>query len=268
MRKILLILAAVTFGLLAAGGLSVLTAYRASQTVPKFYREAISQDTVVQKKASDECLEQVAALASDVQKTGRWQAIFTAEQINGWLAVDLIENYPDVLESYVRDPRAEISPRRATLACRYNSDEISTVLSLTFDVYLSAPNVVAVRISNARAGSLPVPLSQVLDAISEAARTVNLPLEWRQSGGDPVAMITIPPPRDQTDRVLELDTIELRQGEVYLAGHTGRVEDQPEGSSEDPKRSAPATAKSDTREEGEGVQPRWVRSDVKVTPPR
>ena len=256
MRKRYLILGLLLAVCIVAGG-AVWSAYRASQQVPAFYREAIAQQPTVQKKASDELLQHAAALASDVRKPGRWQAVFSAEQINGWLAIDLVENYPELLETEIRDPRAEISPRRATLACRYTSPELSTVLSLTFDVYLSAPNVVAVRIRTARAGVLPVPLSEVLDGISSAAETVGLPLEWRQTGGDPVAMITIPPPRDQHDRFLELDTIELRDGEVYLAGHTTRHRTS-DDSDDEPAPSSLPTAQAEAP-----ALPRWVRSDLK-----
>src|SRR5205085_5179217 len=117
-----------------------------------------------------------ANLANDVRKRGQWQATFTAEQINGWLAVDLVKNYPEVLDSDVKDPRVAIAPRQATVAAKYTSAEQQAVLSINFDVYLSDPNVIAVRILSARAGLLPVPLSRVLEAISELAIDADLPL--------------------------------------------------------------------------------------------
>lgn len=247
--------------MLASGaGVAVWSAFRATQQVPDFYREAIAQKPVVQKKASDEMLQSAAALVSDVRKPGHWQAVFSAEQINGWLAVDLLENYPEFLETELRDPRAEISDHSATLACRYTSPELSAVLSITFDVYLSSPNVVAVRLRRARAGALPVPLKEVLEGVSNAAMTVGLPLEWRQIDGDPVAMITIPPPHDQNDRILELETIELRNGELYLAGNTTKQR-KTNRSAEEPVDASPSTVQN---EESDGPsRPRWVRSDLK-----
>ncbi len=79
-----------------------------------------------------------------------------------------------------------------TLACGYKRGDSTTVVSISLDLYLSAPNVAALRVRSVRAGSLPVPLSSVLEAISAAARNFDLELQWRQSHGDPVALIKLP----------------------------------------------------------------------------
>ncbi len=222
MRRLLAILSVVFVAVATAGGLSALWAYRATQQVPQFYQVAVAIEPEVQKQASDECLEQAAALAGDVRKFGHWEAEFTAEQINGWLAVDLKENFPDLLPPEIQDPRVQIGAHEATLACRYQPDQVASVLSLTFDVYPYAPNVIAVRIVRARAGALPLPLNQVLEAITDAFQSLNVQLQWRQADGDPVALITIPPPRDKHDRPLELESLELRDGFIYVAGETLR----------------------------------------------
>jgi hypothetical protein len=240
-------------------GLSLFVAFDALRQVPSFYREAVDCDEVEQKKASNACLQQAAALASDLGKRGAWQSLFTAEQINGWLAVDLVKNYPELLESAVRDPRVAIRENEATIACRYQSGRAPGVYSLTFDVYLSAPNVIAVRIFKARLGVLPVPLGEVLEAISDAARRIDLPLEWRQNEGDPVALITIPARRDSQDRALELDTIQLREGEIVFAGHSADLTPKSPPSPK-PAEINDATAQSEPES---AAEPRLGKSDSK-----
>lgn len=219
-RKKLRIAAVVIGCLVLLTAISGLSLYYASQEVPAFYEQALKQDQKIQQRASDQMLRGATALASDLQKRGTWQAAFTAEQINGWLAVDLKKNHPNLLPPGVSDPRIEIRERSATVACRYQANKLSNVFSLTFDVYLSAPDIVALEIRSAHAGKLPVPLGQVLDGITKSAQNMDLPLEWRQHNGNPVALLTIAAARDVTDRAIAIDKIELRQGELFLAGHT------------------------------------------------
>ena len=158
-------------------GLTLFVANDARLQVPSFYREAVDCDDAEQAKASDACLQQAAALANDLGKRGDWQSLFTAEQINGWLAVDLVKHYPELLDSDVRNPRWRDPRKRSDgIACRCDSGKTAGVYSLTFDVYLSGPNVIAVRILKARLGLLPVPLGQVLEAFSTAAQRIDLPL--------------------------------------------------------------------------------------------
>ena len=196
--------------------------YRASQKVPEWYEAKLEADPVRQVEASDEMLQQATALVSDVKKEGQWQAVFTAEQINGWLAVDLVKNHRDLLPPRVSDPRVQIEPGEMTIACRFQQEDLTGVLSLTVDAYMAEPNVVALRVRKARAGLVPLPLEKVLDQISQAASQADLQIQWRQTDGDPVALISLPPTRDEENRLVQVETIRLGEGEVYLGGSTER----------------------------------------------
>jgi len=207
--------------LLIAGGLVLL--HRASQQVPSFYRKAMAVAPNVQRECSDEMLRQTTALAGNVQKQGRWQARFTAQQINGWLAVDLVENHPKALPQTVRDPRVAISRDRVTLACRFRRSGFDSVLSLTIEPCLPEPNVLALRICNARAGWLPVPLGSVLDHISKAATKANVQIRWRQVHGDPVVFISIPPARDRRDKVIRVEDLRADEKGLFVSGSTESV---------------------------------------------
>jgi hypothetical protein len=213
--------------LLIAAGLGGL--YWALKQQPNFYRRAIQVDPSLQKKASDQMLQRAAALRSDLEKEGRWQALFTAQQINGWLAVDLVENYPDVLPGSFQDPRVQIQPDRMTLACRLKRGTLDGVVTLTVEPYLVEPNVLALRIRGARAGLVPMPLAEILDAVSEAAGQMDLHLRWRRADGDPVALISFSPLRTQDGEFVQIETLQLSEGEIYLAGTTRpRPADGPE----------------------------------------
>ena len=139
MRKRLRIAALIGCGLLLVIALGLGGLYWALKHEPEFYRDAVRLDRSRQKQASDQMLQRAAALRSDVEKEGRWKALFTAEQINGWLAVDLPENFPDALPESFRDPRVEIRPDRMTLACRLKQGGTTTVVTLTVEPYLPEP---------------------------------------------------------------------------------------------------------------------------------
>lgn len=216
-KRILLMVAVALIALLV---LAIVGIYLAVRHEPAFYRGAMETKPDVLEKGSDRMLKQLGALQSAMNRSGRWQAEITADEINGWLAVDLCKNHPNTVPPTVRDPRAVITATEMILACRFDNGSIDTVLSLAFQPYVPEPNVVAFRIVRGRAGALPVPLKSVLDGISKAASDMQLRLRWAQDGSDPIALISLPD--DDADRVVHIESIELREGVVRISGVTER----------------------------------------------
>jgi hypothetical protein len=194
----------------------------ATRHVPDFYRQALVPDVARDRQASDELLESATAIANSANRPGPWYVSVTEEQINGWLAVDLVQNHADLLPPNLVDPRVRIEAGRARIACGYRCPGLSTVISVTFDLYLAEPHVVALRIHAARAGSLPVPIKPIVDGVAQMAERLNLRVDWRQAHGDPVALITLPPAHGE-GAVYRLDALHLREREIYLAGRTDTV---------------------------------------------
>jgi hypothetical protein len=207
-------------GLVALGTAFFLGTYRAYRYVPDFYEQALTKKPESQREASQELSSRVTMLYSDTQQTGDWKALFTQEQINGWLAVDLVEKHGELLPPTIHDPRVEITPETLTLALRIEDESINAVFSLTVEIYLAESNVVAFRLRKARAGALPVPMGEVLTHLKTAAEHLNLPLRWTQVEDDPVALLTIEPQKDADDNVLYLDALELHDQEIFFSGRT------------------------------------------------
>jgi hypothetical protein len=203
--------------LLVAGGAWLLLALR---HVPRFYEEAGKVEPVKRQKGSDELLRRSATLHNDVIKPGQWQALFTADQINGWLAVDLVQNHPKLLPPELHDPRVAIEPHRLRIGCLYDG-EVSTVASIEAEVTLQEPNVIAVRIRRARAGAVPLPLDKFMPRVVRAVQSAGFPVELRQIEADPVLIIRVTPPADSRSHLTPvLESLELRDNEIYVAGES------------------------------------------------
>jgi hypothetical protein len=215
---------------LVVGGIAGLTLVGlrfALHRVPDFYAQAIAIPAAEQEAAGETLERNVLALHNEVRDSGRWSAVFTDEQINGWLAADLPEKFPQVLPPEICDPRVAFVPGQMQIACRYAGDAINSIVSLTLEVRLAdEPNTLAVRICGARAGLVPLPLKQLLDRVTESVRNGDLLVRWVQSAGDPVALITLSASDPQGEEAhLVLEQIEIRAGEVHLAGRTVAPDD-------------------------------------------
>lgn len=199
---------------------------QAVREVPAFYQQALAAPTARQEDASQELLAAATALANNVRRAGSWQAIFTAEQINGWLAVDLPENHRDLLPPGVSEPRVQLRPGAATIYCWYREKHVETVVSIDLSVYVHEPNVVAIRLNSVRAGAVRIPMVKVIEGVSKAARDARWELRWLQTEGDPVALLTLPTSVDDEQVKYSLTSLELREGELFLSGTTS-YEGQP-----------------------------------------
>jgi hypothetical protein len=218
-----IIIAAVTVGsLLLIALIALWLAYRATQQPVAWYDEVVYIEPVQAESAGDELERHALALVSGVKRPNdRWSAIFTQEQVNGWLAADLANKYPDSLPDGVSEPRVAIDEGGARFACRYDSPQITTVFNVETDVYLTDErNVLAVRVRRARAGALPLPLKRILDEATSAAQQRGIPIRWVEQQGDPVALVTVPSQIADVPGHIQVDMLLLRQGEVYVAGRT------------------------------------------------
>jgi len=196
--------------------------YRSLQQVPEFYSQALAQPAPEPAKAAYKFEQQVLELRNDVHREGDWQATFTAEEINGWLASDLPVKFPRALPSNVSDPRVAITPEMIQIACKYSDARFNSVVSIGAQPKMTAdPNVIAIRIKQVRAGALPVPLANFLEQISAHTAKAGVPLRWGEENGDPVAYITLPMNQPEFQgKTLRVEVVELKEGALVVSGKT------------------------------------------------
>ena len=190
-------------------------AYYATRQVRPFYEQALRIEPEALERGGRELESRATALYTDARQVGRWQALFTAEQINGWLATQLVENADVQLPSNIRDPRVAIARDVLTLGFRTTSGGVETVISVDAAVSLTEESAVAVRLIAVRAGALPLPVLQLADELAEACKKLKLPVRWTRQDGKPVAIVEI-----RASEPVYVDDIQLDDGQLYVAGHT------------------------------------------------
>jgi hypothetical protein len=204
---------------LALLGVIIGSAYYAAQQVRPFYRQALAIEPEVLERGSRELESRATALYSKARQHGQWRASFTAEQINGWLATQLAANQDRELPN-IRDPRVAITKDAFTLGFRTTSGGVDTVVTVDASVFLTEEGSVAIRLMSVRAGALPLPVMRLADELAEACQKLTLPVRWTQESGAPVALVeTHGDPSSEKSRFF-IDTIELGESELYVAGHT------------------------------------------------
>lgn len=199
--------------------LGLLGVWYAIKQQPAWYVDEVQKEanSPENREAGKEMEQGIAHVISGFEKSGRWEAVFTEEQINGYLAATLAEKHPDLLPPELKDPRVKIESDGLTVAARLE-DPVETVVSLKIDLFLVHPNTIAIRVRQIRVGSLPWSLERLTEEISTIAQKNRISLHWTQSEQDPVAMITIVPKNGK--KVTEITACQLEEGKLYLSGTT------------------------------------------------
>lgn len=219
--KRLAIVTLVVGGAMALGVIGAVVYFRTAlaRAVP-FYVEALASDPAEMERASRELESRLAAVYSEAQKTGRWHATFTAEQINSWLAVELPNSFPDLLSQDFRDPRVAISAEGVSLGFQTKVAGVETVIAVVTDMFVDEHGLLAIQLRSVQAGSLPLPTKDIVDRTQRAIKRSRLPCHWSQSTGDPVLLVNVSELVSGEHQQRELETVELHDGEIYLAGYT------------------------------------------------
>src|SRR5262245_39198763 len=116
-HRLLLLAVAAAPGLLIVAAACV---YWAAQRAPSFYRQALAASVADSSEQGDRFERAALALHNAAQHAGRWEASLSADEINGWLAIDLPSKLPELLPRGVSDPRVAIEGDIFHIAVRYS----------------------------------------------------------------------------------------------------------------------------------------------------
>ncbi len=185
---------------------------------PDFYRALSRLSAERRKEGARKFVAQSLQLRNDIINENHWEALFSDQEVNAWLAEDLVVHFADQLPPGVSEPRVVFEPDRAILAFRLEDGPIRSVIWVVARVRVTEPNVLALTIEKIRAGVMPVPADQVLERIAQHARSRGLDVEWDKESELPVALIRYTPHLSRRDIVLE--HFQIFEGHVRLTGRS------------------------------------------------
>lgn len=205
---------------LALTAAAVVWAYWASQAVPEFYQSALqASPSVVNPGGRHEFNRSLQALRSELSHGEAWALELTDAQVNAWLASDLPRQFPGLLPPAFEAPRLAFRPDAIYLGCRVNVGQLHAVVSLKLIPQLSQQaNTLVVRVAGVKAGSLPMPLDQILAHVTTTARNAGIEITWNTTSGDPVATIELPVQRPELRHGVLVQTLTLVDGGFRVAG--------------------------------------------------
>ena len=214
---------AVTALIVGAGVAFLYWVIRSTQIEPEFYAAALSIDAASAADDGDEFEREMLDMHNQVRESKTWSATFTESQINGWMASDLPEKFPDSLPNHVVQPRVAISPGELKLAFRVETGPYKGVITAIGHVFLTQKqNQIAVRIKSVRSGVVPIAIEAFANQLSNNLSKRDIAVTWSEQDGDPVANILIPAniQSNSRQRSMFIDSIEQLDGKIRIAGRT------------------------------------------------
>jgi hypothetical protein len=163
-------------------------------------------------------------LRNDIANEPRWQASFTADEVNAWLAEDLMKFFADLVPPGVRDPRVAFEPDRLTLAFQLDQGPFRSIISVVARIDVPESNEIAIAIEKIRAGVLPVSPEQLVQQLGNHALSRGVDLRWEHDGPELVARIRYRANVHRRD--ISLEHVILSDGRVILEGRSDSTTSQ------------------------------------------
>ncbi len=205
--------------------IAVWYAVNTAQKVPDFYAQVLDVEPHYLEHGGDEFERNIALLNNAFRRTYPWKITFTQEQINGWLASDMPEKFPNLIPPEISDPRIVFTENEAKLAFKFSKQGITGIVVATADVFCTQkPNEIAVKLKQVKSGVVSLPIGPWLEKLTERFQIAGVDMIWSEENGEPVALITIPDEvaRNGLHRYVIVEAIDLRPGRLVIAGSSVR----------------------------------------------
>ncbi len=194
-----------------------------SKQVPEFYTRARHQSQANAEIARNQLEHDVEQVLKQTQKGRFWKTSFSEEEINAWLQSELPERFKRLFAHGVAEPAIALENGQLFAAARYTSSRWDTVVSCRLSVEMTEePNMLAIALSDLKAGALPLPLEPFIRRISNEAASGDLDIRWDFTQDGPIALVTIPQEEPRfVIKPLVIESVNLVAGQLQLAGRVG-----------------------------------------------
>jgi hypothetical protein len=201
-------------GLLAVAG--VLVVLVLLNWTPQFYEQAALSPGEDRELESKQFLNRAGQLANDVRTQEQWEAVFSEDQINAWLAEEFAElaaRYASVESAGLEAPRVSLGSGEVLIGITRRGRWLAFVVWARAQIWMAEPGKVAVRVRDLRVGALPFPISRIRELAETIAQRSRATIEWRQVEGDPVALVNL----DMHDALSNLRRIDVGDGRFLVS---------------------------------------------------
>jgi hypothetical protein len=188
---------------------------------PSYYRAVIRLSREQRAGRAKKFVAQSLQLRNDICNEPTWEAIFTDQEVNAWLAEDLVTYFADQLPPEVAEPRVIFEMDHMTLAFQLRQGGVQSVITVVARPRVPGGNSLELTLEKIRAGILPVPADHILDRIIEYARYHGVDVEWERRDGYPVVLMRYTPHTDRED--VQLEELQIRDHQIRLAGRSDRA---------------------------------------------
>jgi len=188
---------------------------------PNFYRVLTDVPREQREGKAKHFVASSLQLRNDISNERDWQAVFSDQEVNAWLAEDLVAHFADQIPPEIHEPRVAFGAGRITLAFQLDKGPIRTVIWVVAQARVPEDNVLALTLEKIRAGVIPISADRFIEPIAEQAREHGLDIRWTRENGLPVALIHFSPDQERTDVVLE--HLNIRPGQIRLSGRSDRL---------------------------------------------
>ena len=195
--------------------------YRSTQTPPAFYRTALETPRQQLEVHGAEFERKVFQLSGDVQTSERWAMEFTEEEVNGWLAIDLPEKFPNELPSVCSDPRVAFTENQIQVAFVLEWNGGEAIVQLRGSLFCTSQvNQVGLAITQVNSGWISIPIEYWVEKIQSALQRQNITTTWVDDEAGPTALM------DLSERLflskegiwVKIDAIEVGDGVIRFSG--------------------------------------------------
>ena len=188
---------------------------------PAYYRDIVLLPRKQREDQAKKFVTQSLQLRNDICNEPTWEAVFTDEEVNAWLAEDLVTHFVDQLPPEINQPRLVFELDRITLAFQLRQRGVDSVITVVARPRVPEGNTVELTLERIRAGILPVPADPVIDRIIEYAQFQGVDVEWSRKDGYPVVVLRYTPNIERED--VQLEEVQIRAGQIRLAGRSDRT---------------------------------------------
>ena len=212
-RRHLVIICSVLVGMVAGVGGTLWSLYQA----PSFYAAALQEHapSPARKERSKKFVQNTMELVDSIRHEQNWSEEFDQDQVNSWLAEELHQKYSKWLPEGVKEPRVQFGPDSLELAFQYQKGVWSGVISAQLRPWVSSPNRLAIEVQSVKAGLVPIPLDDLVLAVSRELARAGWQVECTRNDDNDVLIVQFG--SGDTDQSI-LETVNLEARVLRISG--------------------------------------------------